>query len=434
MSFIPHYIFLLLALIVIDYGTGIALSDPKKKQHKKTIATLAILIHILVFIGMKYLPFLHIVLHDLATVFSIHYTVPSTYMPIPIGLSFHLFQSIAYIIDVYKGTYTAQKNPIILAEYILFFPQLLAGPIERPKQLMQQLEHPAVISYPNLTDGGLRILWGIGKKVLIADTIALFIDPIWNTSVTTMYSGFTYILAAVLFSFQIYADFSGYTDIAIGSAKLFGVTLTENFSLPYLATSIHDFWKRWHISLTSWFRDYVYIPLGGNRSGIATTIRNTSIVFFISGLWHGAGYSYLIWGCLHGAFMIIQTMFQSLHICIHPLLYRITYPFRVMLTILIISIIWIPFRIQSVPLILSIWRQIISINTLHVSIPIDSLFTTIFFLFIMIFFEFCCSNQKIVHKLKNMPFIIKQFAVYALIAAIIVFGNYEVRTFIYFQF
>lgn len=232
--------------------------------------------------------------------FSVH---PVTLkLVLPVGISFYTFQALSYTIDVYRGKMPATRDVISFFAFISFFPQLVAGPIERATNLLPQFQRERRFDYENAVDGSKQILWGLFKKMVIADNCAEIVDSIWLDY--THHSSLMLIIAAVLFSFQIYGDFSGYSDIAIGTAKLFGIKLMRNFNLPYFSRSVAEFWKRWHISLNTWFVDYVYIPLGGSREGKWKTIRNTFVIFFLSGLWHGANWTYVTWGVYHAALFI----------------------------------------------------------------------------------------------------------------------------------
>lgn len=221
---------------------------------------------------------------------------------LPVGISFYTFQALSYTIDVYRGKMSATRDVISFFAFISFFPQLVAGPIERATNLLPQFQRERRFDYENAVDGSKQILWGLFKKMVIADNCADIVDSIWFDY--SHHSSLMLVIAAVLFAFQIYGDFSGYSDIAIGTAKLFGIKLMRNFNLPYFSRSVAEFWKRWHISLNTWFVDYVYIPLGGSREGKWKTIRNTFVIFFLSGLWHGANWTYVTWGVYHAALFI----------------------------------------------------------------------------------------------------------------------------------
>lgn len=221
---------------------------------------------------------------------------------LPVGISFYTFQALSYTIDVYKGKLAATHDVASFFAFISFFPQLVAGPIERATNLLPQFQKNRLFDYPTAVDGTKQILWGLFKKMVIADNCAYVVDKVWDGF--TFYSSPMLIVAAILFSFQIYGDFSGYSDIAIGTGKLFGIRLMRNFNLPYLSRSVAEFWKRWHISLNTWFVDYVYIPLGGSRNGKWKSVRNTFVIFFLSGLWHGANWTYVTWGLYHASLFI----------------------------------------------------------------------------------------------------------------------------------
>lgn len=228
---------------------------------------------------------------------------PSTLnLILPVGISFYTFQTMSYTIDVYRGKMEATKDPIAFFSYVAFFPQLVAGPIERASHLLPQFLRKREFEYQQGSDGMKLILWGLFKKVVVADNCALVVNPIFENYQTA--SGLELAMGAILFSFQIYGDFSGYSDIAIGTAKLFGFDLMTNFRTPYFSRDIAEFWRRWHISLSTWFRDYVYIPLGGSRVSKAKAIRNIFIVFLVSGFWHGANWTFIVWGAIHAAFFI----------------------------------------------------------------------------------------------------------------------------------
>ena len=221
---------------------------------------------------------------------------------LPVGISFYTFQALSYSIDVYRGNIKPTKDIIAFFAFISFFPQLVAGPIERATNLLPQFLQNRKFSYEQGVDGMRQILWGLFKKIVIADNCATYVDQVWSTYPTQ--SGSTLLLAAVLFTFQIYGDFSGYSDIAIGTAKLFGIKLMRNFNNPYFSRDIAEFWRRWHISLTTWFRDYVYIPLGGSRVGKWKIVRNTFIIFLVSGIWHGANWTFMAWGAYHAVLFL----------------------------------------------------------------------------------------------------------------------------------
>ncbi len=273
---------------------------------------------------------------------------------LPVGISFYTFQALSYSIDVYRGKIEPTKDPIAFFAYVAFFPQLVAGPIERATNLLPQFQKARTFDYTEAVEGCRRILWGLFKKMVIADNCAIYVDAVWKDYANQ--SGSTLILAAILFAFQIYGDFSGYSDIAIGTAKLFGINLRDNFLTPYFSRNVAEFWKRWHISLNTWFVDYVYIPLGGSREGRYKTIRNTFVIFLLSGLWHGANWTYVGWGAFHAVLFVpliwLGTTKKYKDI---PALKQIS---QMLLTFCLVAIGWIIFRAPTVS---DAWQFIVGI-------------------------------------------------------------------------
>ena len=297
----PVYILLLLASVLLNYLAVLLM----KGGRKRLMLVLAVLINLGILFTFKYLGFLVGSLNDL---FGTDLTVPD--IRLPIGISFFTFQALSYVIDVYRGEADVEKNPFRVLLYISFFPQLIAGPIVRFRDIAAQLRD-RVVRIDEAALGFRRFLFGLAKKVLIANTMAVAVDAIFesdpgNVNLLTAWIG------AVAFLLQIYFDFSGYSDMAIGMGRMFGFHFRENFDFPYAATSIREFWRRWHISLSTWFREYVYIPLGGNRKGKLRTALNKLIVFFLCGLWHGARWTYVLWGLFHGAFSFLEEFVPGL--------------------------------------------------------------------------------------------------------------------------
>lgn len=307
MALIPIYILLLFLIITTDYFVGLMLDSPKA-QYRRLILCLSLLSNIGTLFIFKYFNFFSTTIHSLLASFNIVIPVFHMNWLLPLGLSFHTFQSMSYTLEVYYGRQKAIRHLGKVACYVMFFPQLVAGPIERPQHFFPQLFSEKYLNLGNLTVGSRRILYGLFKKMIVADNLGGFVDAIFMGQAPNhpFYSFF----AIIGFSIQIYMDFSGYCDIALGSARLFGFDLSENFRSPYSATSISEFWKRWHITLSQWFRDYLYIPLGGNRTSLSKQQLNILIVFLISGLWHGASWTYVLWGFLHGIALVIENLFR----------------------------------------------------------------------------------------------------------------------------
>lgn len=305
---------LLLLTTVTTYVAGLAI---EKGRHKKgwLIFTVAVCIGLL--IGLKY-------------------SVP------PVGISFYTFQTMAYVIDVYRGEIAAEKNPRSYALFISFFPQLVAGPIERAGNLLGQLKEKHTKSRADLVNGAWLILRGFYKKVVVADYLAVYVDKVYSSPEKA--GGIGAVLGTVFFAIQIYCDFSGYTDIARGAARMMGIRLMENFRHPYRAVSIQDFWRRWHISLTRWFTDYVYIPLGGNRKGFVKQCRNILIVFLLSGFWHGASWNFVVWGMIHGIYMTAALVMARIRKGKRKLLPPVA---GWVVTLLLVNVAWVFFRAPS---------------------------------------------------------------------------------------
>jgi alginate O-acetyltransferase complex protein AlgI len=300
----PWYLSLIIAVTVIAYAGGIVLqqSGKAKGRAKKIILACAITLLLGILGGFKYFNFLNSVITDVASLAGLNYPAKVLAVILPIGISFYVFQAIAYLIEVYRGAFTAERHLGIFALYQSFFPQILAGPIPRPARLLPQFREEHELDLDSVAEGLKRMAWGFFKKAVIADRAAIIVNAVFDHPHD--YGGIYLILASLLFTLQIYCDFSGYSDIAIGAGRVLGFRLMENFRRPYLSRSMTEFWRRWHIALSTWFRDYLYIPLGGNRVGPARRQFNLLITFLLSGMWHGAGWNFLAWGALHGLFVI----------------------------------------------------------------------------------------------------------------------------------
>ena len=302
-SFIPIYIIILAVLILIDYTAGIYIEKSSGKK-RKLFLLISILSTATVLFIFKYFNFFNANLSQLASFIHWNYSIGALYLILPVGLSFHTFQSLSYVIEVYMGRQKAEKNLGIYSLYVMFYPQLVAGPIERPQNLLHQFYEEHKFDITKFVEGLQLMLWGFFLKIVIADRLAPIVNAVYNN--IHAYTGIPLIISTYFFAFQIFCDFAGYSIIAIGCARVMGFKLMDNFKRPYFSKSIAEFWRRWHISLSTWFKDYVYIPLGGNRVSKARNIMNIMIVFLISGLWHGAAWTFLIWGGLHGLYRVIS--------------------------------------------------------------------------------------------------------------------------------
>lgn len=298
------YVLILLFSTTITYVSGLLITrankckeEHKKIKMKKIFVALSFIINLAILFLFKYFDFAIDNVNRVLSHFSMQIINPSFDVILPVGISFYIFQALSYTVDVYRNDVKAEKNFLKYALFVSFFPQLVAGPIERSKNLLKQVHEKHYFDGQRVKDGLLLMIWGGFQKIVIADRVAIVVDTVFNNF--PQYGGMYIVVAAILFAFQIYCDFSGYSIIAIGAAKVMGFELMENFNAPYMSMSVAEFWRRWHISLSSWFRDYLYIPLGGNRKGKLRKYINLMIVFIVSGLWHGAQWSFIVWGALN---------------------------------------------------------------------------------------------------------------------------------------
>jgi D-alanyl-lipoteichoic acid acyltransferase DltB (MBOAT superfamily) len=296
MFFIPKYILILFITILIDYFAGIKIASSEGRTRKVWLIT-SIISTCLVLFVFKYYNFFIDNTNAIAQLIGWNYSIEAMDIILPIGLSFHTFQSLSYVIEVYWRKQEPEKDFVTYSLYVMYFPQLVAGPIERAANVLYQFHAKPAFNFGLAAEGMRQILWGFFKKIVIADTCAAYANAAFDSYESL--SSMSLLLGAIAFAFQIYGDFSGYSDIALGTSKLFGIQLMRNFNLPYFASNIPDFWRRWHISLSTWFRDYVYIPLGGSRVSGWKFYRNVFIIFLLSGFWHGANWTFIIWGLIH---------------------------------------------------------------------------------------------------------------------------------------
>ena len=302
MAFVPAYILVLGATIGIDYAAALRI-EPARGRTRTAWLVSSITATCLILFAFKYYAFFTSTFVGLATLFGWHPSPPTLDLILPVGLSFHTFQSLSYVIEVHRGRQRAERDWRVFATYVLFFPQLVAGPIERPQNLIDQFRARHDFDPALLTSGLKRMAWGFFKKLVVADRLALHVNDVYADPAA--HSGPQLVVATVAFAYQIYCDFSGYSDIAVGAARILGFRLMENFDAPYASTSTGEFWRRWHISLSTWFRDYVYVPLGGGRAGPWQRTRNLLVTFALSGLWHGAAWNFVVWGLLNGLYVSV---------------------------------------------------------------------------------------------------------------------------------
>lgn len=347
LSWKAEYLILIIFSTLVAYFSAIQMERSDQASTRKLYLSLSIITNLGVLFFFKYFNFVSQSVQSLLDQFTISAETPYFDFLLPVGISFYTFQTLSYTIDVYRGKQKAERHIGIFALYVSFFPQLVAGPIERSGNLIPQFKQVQMLKYEQIESGIKLMLWGFFKKLVVADRLALYVNEIYGDPQS--FSGLTLLLATVLFSFQIYCDFSAYSDIAIGTARCMGYNLMENFRRPYFARSIADFWRRWHISLSTWFRDYLYIPLGGNRVAVPRWYLNLLIVFVISGLWHGANWTFVLWGALH-AFYLVGSLVLS------PIRERLTtalpnalnHILSIIFTYALVLLAWVFFRAESI--------------------------------------------------------------------------------------
>lgn len=346
-----HFLFLLLFSTLLDYYSGLKMQNSENQKRKRFWFWLSIIIN-LGFLGVfKYYNFFIETFTESISFFGLKINPGLISVILPVGISFYTFHGLSYVIDIYKNRIKAETDFVDYAVFVSFFPLLVAGPIERATHLLPQIKKERTFDYLKATDGLRQILWGLFKKIVIADNCAEFANQIFSNSAEQ--SGSNLVVGAIFFTFQIYGDFSGYSDIALGTARLFGIELLRNFAFPYFSRDIAEFWRRWHISLSSWFKDYLYIPLGGSKGGNWMRIRNTFIIFIVSGFWHGANWTFIVWGALNAFFIMpsiimktnrnnIETVAQG------KLLPTMKELFQMILTFTLTVFAWIFFRAENI--------------------------------------------------------------------------------------
>jgi alginate O-acetyltransferase complex protein AlgI len=442
MSWKAEYIVLIIFSTLVDYIVGIQIYKSKNKTRKKIFLALSLIVNLGLLFTFKYFNFFSDSFRIILQQFTITLNPSTIKLLLPVGISFYTFQTLSYTIDIYRGKIKPQKHLGIFAVYVSFFPQLVAGPIERAKNLLPQFFKKQYFEYERVVDGLKLMLWGFFKKIVIADRLSIIVDTIYNDP--TEYTGLSLILATLFFAFQIYCDFSGYSDIAIGSSQVMGFRLMDNFKRPYFSRSISEFWKRWHISLSTWFKDYLYIPLGGNKTSIPRWYVNILIVFMVSGLWHGANWTFIAWGALHGFYLIVETTTNPLKKKIISFLGLQKFPNLILTTeicstFILVNIGWIFFRANSIEdgfyvighlfqnLSLDLNQGIAGISWVDLIIA----FTMIGFMEVV---HLTQEHTGIRKMLKNEPLILRWSIYIFMILSLLLFGVFHNAQFIYFQF
>jgi len=445
MAFVPIYILILGFTIVIDYFAGIWIEKAQGKR-RKLFLIFSLVANISVLAIFKYYNFINENFSFLLQGFGLSNPIPYLSILLPIGLSFHTFQAMSYTIEVYRGNQSAERHFGIYALYVMFYPQLVAGPIERPQNLLYQFRAKYDFDYDRVISGIRLMVWGLFKKIVIADRLAIVVDTVYNNPES--HNSLSLIIATVFFSFQIFCDFSGYSDMAIGASRVMGFKLMTNFDKPYQSSSINEFWKRWHISLSSWFRDYLYISLGGNRVTIPRWYLNLFIVFLVSGLWHGANWTFIVWGALHGFYLVFGLVTKNFREKFNRLFFLSKIPLLpIVTTFLLVAFAWIFFRAKDFNTATYIIKHMITgfpdiitrlVNGEYVlefmgqdKIGILISFSLILFLELVHYIQ---NKISISARFDKMPVYVRWMVYYAVIFVMVFMGVFENRQFIYFQF
>lgn len=450
----PVYSLLMLFSTIITYFSGLCISRATTQKQKKLFVAGSFVLNLAILFFYKYFQFAVDSIMAVLGVFNISLQPPKLNVLLPVGISFYTFQALSYTMDVYHEELPVEKNFFRYALFVSFFPQLVAGPIERSKNLLTQLEKPNSFSFENMRSGLLMMLWGFFQKLVIADRAAIFVDYVYNNF--QGYVGYPLVIATLLFAIQIYCDFGGYSCIAIGAAQVLGIQLMQNFRQPYFATSIGDFWRRWHISLSTWFRDYLYFPMGGSRCGVVRRNWNLMVTFIVSGAWHGANWTYIIWGTLNGCFQIIERSLKNLPRRLQHLIHvedchRRSFSRRFLKTVttfFLINLTWVFFRAETVADAMDILHRIFSVNNLWIftdgtlfRLGLDAIEFCTLIAAIAVLFVVDLSHEK---GLKLRETLYKQelwfrwLVYFAALFAVLILGiygeQYNASAFVYFQF
>ncbi|MCB2289317.1 MBOAT family protein [Clostridium sp. CS001] len=452
----PKYAILIAISTIITYLSGLLIQrvSEVKDVHKAIRLKKIILIssfssNLGILFLFKYLNFFTLNLTTILAKFNVLLTIPTFRFMLPAGISFYTFQALSYTMDVYRGDIKAVKNLGKYALFVSFFPQLVAGPIEKSKDLLYQFNEKHYFDYNRAKHGLLLILWGFMQKVLIADRLAVLVNTVYNNPKD--YKGFQIIIATVFFAFQIYCDFSSYSDIARGSAEVMGFRLSKNFENPYFSKSIKEFWRRWHITLSGWFKDYLYFPLGGNRRGKLRGYLNVMIVFLASGLWHGAALNFVIWGALHGTYQVLGDIFKPVKeklisvfkIKTNMFGYKL---FQVLTTFILVDFAWIFFRAGSFTYAKIIIKNMMTFNPwiftdgsiFKLGLDSKDFFVAILGIVIVIAVNAIQSFKSLPLELSKQNLIFRWSVYLTAVVSILIFGMYgtafDVQKFIYFQF
>jgi D-alanyl-lipoteichoic acid acyltransferase DltB (MBOAT superfamily) len=442
MAWQPVYVLVIWLLTAIDYVAGLAIGGARSRARRRLFLGLSITSNLALLFVFKYFNFFNGTVAQGAAAVGLAYDPPLLDIVLPIGVSFHTFQALSYTIDVFRGRQEPERHLGRFALFIAFFPQLVAGPIERAGHMLPQLRAHHAFDATRVSSGLMLMLWGFFKKVVIADRLAVYVNSVYGAP--ERHDWLQLVVATYFFAFQIYCDFSGYSDIAVGSAQVMGFELTTNFRRPYLAGSIREFWQRWHISLSTWFRDYVYIGLGGNRVGPVRKAVNVMVVFLVSGLWHGANWTYVVWGGLHGSYLVAGDWTSSARESIARVagFTRNTGARRavaILATFHLVTFAWIFFRAQSVEQAHAIIRRIAAgIGTPATAVVpgfdgVEIAMSVALIVFLLAV-ELVQERGALRPRIVAWPAWARWTCYYAAVASILLLGRFDERQFVYFQF
>lgn len=431
MNWQPIYALLIFASTLITYGAAYWVGQTDKVTKKKFLLYTSLFINFGILFAFKYYDFFNNAVFDVLNFMGIRMKLPDFDLLLPVGISFYTFQAVGYTVDVYRGEIAPEKHFGRYALFVSFFPQLVAGPIERASNLLPQFSRVVKFDYQKAVSGMKLIIWGYFMKVVVADRLSIYVNAVYNNP--EQHGGATLMVATIFFAFQIYCDFGGYSNIAIGCAKVMGFDLMTNFSRPYFAQTTAEFWRRWHISLSTWFKDYVYIPLGGSKVGMLRNYYNLFLTFLISGFWHGANWTFVIWGALNGIYQIVNRIFgfkpvaesSSVFSSVHTLS-------RIAATFVLICFSWIFFRANSLSDALTIIRRIFSMEGSFFIGETSSFLFGLLAIFILLFKDFI-DERNIALQLRSKKAM--QYVAYSvIIIMILLIGVFDGSQFIYFQF
>jgi alginate O-acetyltransferase complex protein AlgI len=441
MAWNPAYVVLLLTATGINFWAGAGIAKSSDPRVRKLYLVTGVSTSLAILFFYKYFNLFNEAVRGVFTWAGMPYPVPALQFLLPVGISFYTFHTLTYTIDVYRGIQPPEKRFGIFALFVSFFPQLVAGPIARSSMLMPQFDERHDFDYRMAADGMKLMAWGFFKKLVIADHLTQYVDQVYGAP--HEYSGPVLAMATVFFAFQIYCDFSGYTDIAIGSARIMGFRLMLNFNHPYVSKTVREFWRRWHISLSTWFRDYFYVSLGGNRVPVPRWYFNLFLTFLASGLWHGASWTFVIWGALHGFYVVFgqatepfrRRVCDAIGLSRVPRLHR---SLQLLLTFALVTLAWVFFRARTLGDAMTVLSRLpVGMNSfedLYLDLGAYSFWVSIGAIVVLEAVQYWQRNGDVVEWVAERPVFVRWGLYYALIVAILVFGEFGGQDFVYFQF